>query len=53
MKPLRILIADDHEIVRQGLRLLVQAVPEWEICAEASKGPEAVELTESCGRMSW
>ena len=46
MKRLRILIADDHEIVRQGLRLLVQAVPEWEICAEASKGPEAVELVE-------
>jgi DNA-binding NarL/FixJ family response regulator len=46
MKPLRILVADDHEIVRQGLRLLIQAVPGWEICGEATEGTEAVTLAE-------
>jgi DNA-binding NarL/FixJ family response regulator len=44
MKALRILIADDHEIVRQGLRLLIEAVPGWKICAEAKEGHEAVAL---------
>ena len=43
-KPLRILIADDHEIVRQGLRLIIEQVPGWSICAEAVSGPEAVAL---------
>ncbi len=37
-----ILIADDHAIVRRGLRALVQSQPEWEVCAEASNGREAV-----------
>ncbi len=40
---LRILVADDHEIVRQGIRALLQAHPGWEVCAEASDGREAVE----------
>ncbi len=42
-KPVRILIADDHEVVRQGLRRLLEARPGWEICAEAATGREAVE----------
>lgn len=40
---LRILIADDHEVVRRGLCALLQAHDGWEICAEASDGREAVE----------
>jgi DNA-binding NarL/FixJ family response regulator len=40
---LRILIADDHELVRRGLSSLLQAQEGWEICAEASDGREAVE----------
>lgn len=44
MNALRILIADDHEIVRQGLRLLIDAVPNWTICGEAKSGAEAVEM---------
>lgn len=40
---LRILIADDHEVVRQGMCALLQSQPGWEICAEASDGREAVE----------
>ena len=31
----RILVADDHEIVRHGLRVLLQAQPTWEVCGEA------------------
>jgi DNA-binding NarL/FixJ family response regulator len=41
--PLRILLADDHDLVRRGLRSLLQAQPGWTICAEAANGREAVE----------
>ncbi len=40
---LRILIADDHELVRRGLVALLQSHEGWEICAEAKDGREAVE----------
>jgi DNA-binding NarL/FixJ family response regulator len=43
VKTLRILIADDHDIVREGLRMLLQAQPHWVICDEAATGREAVE----------
>ncbi len=43
MKTVRILVADDHEIVRQGLRRLLEARSDWEICGEAATGREAVE----------
>ena len=43
MTAFRILVADDHEIVRQGIRALLQAHPGWEICGEAADGREAVE----------
>ena len=43
VKPLRILIADDHDVVREGLRVLLEARPGWEVCAEAKTGREAVE----------
>lgn len=43
MKKLKILIADDHDIVREGLRLLLQSQNEWEVCDEAATGREAVE----------
>jgi DNA-binding NarL/FixJ family response regulator len=42
----RILIADDHEIVRRGIRMILQARPEWEICGEAKDGREAVQLAK-------
>lgn len=41
--PFRILLADDHEIVRRGLCALLRAQPDWEVCGEASNGREAVE----------
>jgi len=44
MTPVRILIADDHEIVREGVRAMIQGLPGWEICGEAPNGREAVAL---------
>src|SRR5882762_7132128 len=44
MNKLRILVADDHEIVRHGLVALIKACQGWEICAEADNGRQAVEL---------
>ena len=41
---LRILLADDHEIVRRGLRELLEEQAGWSVCAEAANGREAVEL---------
>ena len=43
MKSLRILIADDHEVVRRGIRTLLESRPEWDVCAEAATGREAIE----------
>src|SRR5215469_8908762 len=43
---LRILIADDHEVVRRGLRLLLQDRPGWEICGEAATGRAAVAMSK-------
>jgi DNA-binding NarL/FixJ family response regulator len=43
----RILVADDHEIVRAGLRSLLEQGTGWNVCAEASNGREAVELAAS------
>ena len=41
---IRVLIADDHDIVRSGLRMLLLAEPDIEIVGEASSGREAVEM---------
>jgi len=45
VKTLRILLADDHKVVRQGTRALLSAIPEWEIVGEADNGRDAVSLT--------
>lgn len=42
----KILIADDHEIVRRGLRALIESQPNWEVVGEAVTGREAVELAK-------
>ena len=42
----RILVADDHAIVRQGLRLILDAEPDMEVVAEAGDGAEAVQLAQ-------
>ena len=41
--PLRILIADDHEVMRDGTRALIERQPGWEVCGIAGTGREAVE----------
>jgi DNA-binding NarL/FixJ family response regulator len=41
--PLRILVADDHHVVRAGLRTLLETKRGWQVCAEAANGREAVE----------
>src|SRR5215510_6590240 len=43
MAALRILVADDHHVVRTGLRTLLESEAEWQVCAEAANGREAVE----------
>jgi DNA-binding NarL/FixJ family response regulator len=44
---LRILIADDHELARSGIRALLESHVGWEVCGEARDGREAVELAGS------
>ena len=41
---LRILIADDHEVARSGIRAVLEGHPGWEVCGEAKDGREAVDL---------
>jgi DNA-binding NarL/FixJ family response regulator len=46
MKRIRILLADDHAVVRQGFKMILGAQPDMEIVGEAGNGREAVELAE-------
>jgi DNA-binding NarL/FixJ family response regulator len=43
----RILVADDHEVVRKGIRAILEAHSGWEVCGEAADGREAVEKAEA------
>ena len=47
MKPIRVLLADDHTILRAGLRALLGDLPDLEIVGEASSGEEALVLIEA------
>ena len=42
--PVRILVADDHEVMRLGIRNLLESVPNWTVSDEAGTGREAVDL---------
>jgi DNA-binding NarL/FixJ family response regulator len=42
-KKLQILVADDHDLVQQGLRALIDQEPGWTVCGVAESGPEAVK----------
>ena len=44
MKAIRVLVADDHEVVREGVRALIARQPDMEVCGLASTGRESVEL---------
>src|SRR6202158_4062687 len=43
MGTLRLVVADDHEVVRRGLRMLLEAQSGWEVIAEAADGKEALK----------
>jgi DNA-binding NarL/FixJ family response regulator len=43
MRQVRILVADDHSIVRRGVRALLETRPGWKVCGEAATGAEAVK----------
>jgi DNA-binding NarL/FixJ family response regulator len=47
MTTLRILLGDDHVLVRQGIRKILEGRPEWEVVAEASDGRDAVRQAET------
>ncbi len=47
MKPIRILLADDHTVMRRGLRLLLEGQPDFSVVAEAADGREAVLQAEA------
>ena len=44
---MRLLIVDDHAVIRRGIQSILRAWPEWEISGEASNGAEAVQLAAS------
>ncbi len=46
-RPIRLLIVDDHELVRKGLRGMLEREPDFEVVGEAGDGREAVELCRS------
>jgi two-component system response regulator NreC len=45
LKKIRVLIADDHTIVREGIRMILTAQPDIEVVGEAANGQEAIDLT--------
>jgi len=47
VKQIRILLADDHNVMRKGLRLLLESQPEFTVVAEAADGRQAVEQAEA------
>jgi two-component system, NarL family, response regulator NreC len=53
MKRIRILLADDHAVVRQGFKMILGEQPDMEIVGEAGNGREAVELAEKLKPTWW
>jgi DNA-binding NarL/FixJ family response regulator len=47
-RTVRILVADDHEVMRLGIRNLLEAKPNWTVCAEAGNGQEAIDKARLC-----
>lgn len=44
MKKLKLIIADDHSMIRQGVRSVIETQPGWELCGEADNGRSAIQL---------
>jgi len=47
MAAVRIVIADDHELVRRGARVLLESQPGWKVVGEASTGRQALEQVKT------
>ena len=47
MEKIRIVIADDHQLFRNGLKILLNAFPEFEVIAEASNGEEFLRIIKN------
>lgn len=47
MRPIRVVLADDHLLVRAGIRSMIEKIPRVEVVGEASNGREALELVRS------
>lgn len=43
----RVLVVDDHAVIRRGVQGILRAYPEWELCGEAENGQEAIQLAET------
>ena len=43
----RVIVVDDHAVIRRGVQGILQASPEWELSGEAENGQEAIKLAES------
>jgi DNA-binding NarL/FixJ family response regulator len=48
MSEIHLLLVEDHEVVRTGLRMLLEGQPDIIICCEASNGQEALDIAEKC-----
>jgi DNA-binding NarL/FixJ family response regulator len=46
LTPVKIVVADDHDVVRAGVKTILQARPDWAICGEAADGQEAVDQVQ-------
>ena len=53
MNKLRILLAEDHETIRDGLKLLVNSQPDMEVIGAADNGRVAVQLAQQLQPISW
>src|SRR5258708_5593168 len=45
-RQVRVMLVDDHEVVRQGVRSLIESIPDWSVCAEAGDGDAALRIAE-------
>ena len=50
---IRVIVADDHHLVRQGIRMLLEKADDIEVVGEAEDGQEAVEMAERLTPTYW